>query len=196
MLNAITHLSRDLGVAAGGIARFAARHDDRHQCGAGTQGREDRPDHQRGLSRHAGNRLADAPSICIGSCCSRTRRCSWHLARSARRCASSVSAQGEVVIPLDEASVQRAAAELVAATACRRSRSATCSRFSIRRMSSAPANMIAAAHPGIAGLVVIRRRSGVPRIRTHRRHRVRCVYEAGRRPLSGAAGATDCGRAA
>ena len=38
-----------------------AWHDDRHQCGAGAQGREDRPDRQRGVPRHPGDRLPAPP---------------------------------------------------------------------------------------------------------------------------------------
>ena len=50
VLNAITHLARDLGVAAADSRAVPAWHHNRHQRGAGAEGREDRSHRQRGFS--------------------------------------------------------------------------------------------------------------------------------------------------
>ncbi len=68
--------------------------------------------------------------------------------------------------------------------ASRRSPSASCSPSSIRRMSGGRARSSARSHPRIMVSLVLRGRSGVPRIRAHLRHRLRCLYQAGGRPLS------------
>ena len=58
----IERMSRAIwGVAPQRHRALRARHHGRHQRGAGAQGREDRPDHHRGLPRRARDRPPDAP---------------------------------------------------------------------------------------------------------------------------------------
>ena len=60
--------------------------------------------------------------------------------RAAQGGREQVSAQGEVIVPLDEASVRTRGRPSWSPTACRRSRCATCSRSCIPRTSSARAS--------------------------------------------------------
>ena len=97
-----------------------------------------------------------------------------------------VSAQGEVIVPLDEASVRHAAAELVADGA---QAIAVCYLFSFLhpRARTTHARTDRGGASRYCRVAVERGRSDLPRIRAHRGHRVRCVYEARRRPLSASA---------
>ena len=190
VLNAITHLARDLGVAASDIARFL------HGTTIATNAVLERKGAKIGLIASEGFRdileigyqlRQDLHRIMLEPVTP------VFLAPGAQRkeAREQVSAQGEVIVPLDEDSVRRAAAELVV-----RRRAGDRGVLSVLL----PASAARAAHArvdrgGASGhrrVAVERRRSHLPRIRTHRRHRVRCVHEAGRRPLSGTPG----GRAA
>jgi N-methylhydantoinase A len=148
VLNAITHLSRDLGVAASDIARLL------HGTTIATNAVLERKGAKIGLItsegfrdileigyqlRHDLHRIMLQPVTPV------------FLAPGAQRkeAREQVSAQGEVVIPLDEASVQRAAAELVAAGV---QAIAVCYLFSFLHPAheQRTRELIEAAHPGIA----------------------------------------------
>ena len=183
--------------AHGGRLGRAARNDRRASCTA----RRSRPmrcssarapeiglDHDRGLPRRARDRPADAaPDVRRDARAGDAgvpgaRRAAQGGARARRR-------SGEVVAPLDEASVRRRGDELVAA-GVRGDRGL----FSVlvpqsARTSGAPREIIARDIPTCLRLAVLRGRSGLPRVRAHRRHRVRCLREAGGRPLSRQPGA-------
>ena len=190
VLNAITHLARDLGVAAQRHRALPAWHDDRHQCGAGAQGREDRADRQRGVPRHPGDRLPAPPGSAPHHAGTGhagvpgTRRATQGGARAGLRAGRGDRAAGRGL------------------GAARRGGTGRRRRAGDRGVLSVllPASAARAAHAradrgGASGhrrVAVERGRSHLPRIRAHRRHRVRCVHEACRRPLSGTPG----GRAA
>ena len=185
-----------MGHRSGRDHAFRARHDRRDQRGAGAQGRPHRPDHHRRVQGRARNRPADAASDVRSRAASRRRRCFSRLARAARRCASASDAKARSSRSLDENDVRARCRRTGRATVSRPSRSVFLFSFSIRRMSGASATIIAAAHPGLAGVAVVRGRSGVPRIRANLRHRVRCLYQTGGRRLSRQHGAETSRRPA
>ena len=176
---------RDWQRAAGRDRPLRARHHRRDQRRARAQGRTHRP---------------ASPPRASATCWRSAARCGTSstssmlepetpvfLAPGALRSEvpERITATGEVLSPLDE-SVGRAprpttlAAEGVAGDRHRLpvlvpqsgARAARRARSSRDR------------HPDARGLALVRGRSGVPRIRAHRRHRLRRLREAGDRPLS------------
>ena len=148
VLNAITHLSRDLGVATSDIARFL------HGTTIATNAVLERKGAKIGLIASEGFRdileigyqlRQDLHRIILEPVTP------VFLAPGAQRkeVREQVSAQGEVVVPLDEASVQRAAAELVADGV---QAIAVCYLFSFLHPAHEQRTraLIEAAHPGIA----------------------------------------------
>ena len=138
MLNAIAHLARDLACAPSDIARFL------HGTTIATNAVLERKGARIGLIASEG--FSDILEI------GHQLRQDLHrimlepvtpvfLAPGAQRkeVREQVSAQGEVIVPLDEASVRHAAAELVGRRRRRRSPCAICSRSCIPRTSSARA---------------------------------------------------------
>ena len=148
VLNAITHLSRDLGIAAADIARFL------HGTTIATNAVLERKGAKIGLITSEGFRdileigyqlRQDLHRIMLEPVTP------VFLAPGAQRkeAREQVSAQGEVIIPLDEATVQRAAAELVADGV---QAIAVCYLFSFLHPAheQRTRELIEAAHPGIA----------------------------------------------
>lgn len=148
VLNAITHLARDLGVAATDIARFL------HGTTIATNAVLERKGARIGLIASEGFRdileigyqlRQDLHRIMLEPVTP------VFLAPGAQRkeAREQVSAQGEVIVPLDEGSVRRAAAELVADGALA---IAVCYLFSFLHPEHEQRTraLIEAAHPGIA----------------------------------------------
>ena len=104
-----------------------------------------------------------------------------------------VDARGGVLVPLDEASVRDAAAVLVADGV---EAIAICFLFAFLNPAHErrAAALIARDWPQLAVSLSSEVDPGFPRIRAHRRHRIRRLYQAGGRPLSGAAGDAACAR--
>ena len=116
-----------------------AWHHDRHQCGAGAQGREDRADRQRGISRHPGDRLPAPPGPAPHHAGTGhagvpgARRATQGSARAGLRAGRGDRAAGRGLGAARRGGTGRP-------TACRRSRCATCSPSCIRSTSSARAS--------------------------------------------------------
>jgi N-methylhydantoinase A/oxoprolinase/acetone carboxylase beta subunit len=147
VLNAITHLSRDLGVAASDIARFL------HGTTIATNAVLERKGAKIGLITSEGFRdileigyqlRQDLHRIMLEPV-TPVFLAPGALRKEARE---QVSAQGEIVVPLDEVSVQRAAAELVADGV---QAIAVCYLFSFLHSAheQRTRELIEAAHPGI-----------------------------------------------
>ena len=124
---------------------FRAWHDRRHQRGAGTQRRAHRPDHHRGfqdvLEIGRQMRHSDVRSRAAAGDAGVPR--AGPLPQGGD--GTYGCARADVVVPLDEASVERAIEELVGRRRSRRSRSAWCSRFSTRTHERRIRDMIQAA---------------------------------------------------
>jgi N-methylhydantoinase A len=148
VLNAIGHLARDLGVAAGDIARFL------HGTTIATNAVLERKGARIGLIASQGFRdvleigyqlRQDLHRILLEPVTPA------FLAPGAQRKEASeqVSAQGDVIVPLDEASVRRAAAELIADGA---QAIAVCYLFSFLHPAheQRTRELIEAAYPGVA----------------------------------------------
>ena len=93
-----------------------------------------------------------------------------------------VTATGEVLVPLDESSVVRAADELVAEGVESIAVSYLFS-FLDPAHERRTREIIAERHPQHHGLAVLRGRSGLPRVRAHLRDGVRRLHQAGGRTL-------------
>ena len=148
VLNAITHLSHDLGVAPADIARFL------HGTTIATNAVLERKGAKIGLIASAGFRDILEIGYQIRQDLHRIMLepvTPVFLAPGAQRkeVREQVSAQGEVIVPLDEESVRRAAAELVADGA---QAIAVCYLFSFLHPAheQRTRELIEAAHPGIA----------------------------------------------
>ena len=120
---------------------------------------------------------------CTSSRSTRRRRPFWRRDVCGTRCRSGSARPARCCKPLDEAAVADAADALVAAGA-QRDRGRVPVLVPRRHARAARARD----HPGAPSrrvrLAVVGGRPGVPRIRTHRRHRLRRLREAGGRPLS------------
>ena len=145
------------------------------------EGREDRPAHDRGLQGRARDRPPDAAQGLRPRAQARDAGVpgAGRVAQGGARSAS--TATGEVLVAAGRELGRAARSMSWSPKASRRSRSATSSPSSIRRMSGGRARSSPSAIRSIMVSLSSRGRSCLPRVRAHLRDGVRCLYQAGGR---------------